>query len=1008
MECFKRYNSIVGWIVFAIAATVYTLTIEPTTSLWDCAEFIATSYKLEVGHPPGAPLFMMISRLFSIFAPSPAQVGMMVNMMSALASAFTILFLFWSITHLARKIYGKVEELSQTQVATVIGAGAIGALAYTFTDTFWFSAIEGEVYALSSLFTAVVFWAILKWEDVADQPHGNRWLILIAYLMGLSIGIHLLNLLAIPALVFAYYFKKYPTTTRWGVIKATVASVVILGFVYYIIVPYTVAFGAFVDRMFVNGFNLPVNSGITFFSLTLFALLGWGVYYTHKHGKVLANTIILCTTVIMIGYASYASVIIRAAANPPMNSNNPNNPYGLLSLLNRDQYGSRPLLKGPAYSSPAIGVKEETMYYLDEDGKYKQGTTISGYEYPSEFEFFFPRMFSTKESHINDYKTWGEVTGRKIKFNDKVITVPTFGENLRYFINYQLNFMYLRYFMWNFVGRQSDVQSTGEITDGNWLSGINSIDQIHLGPQDNLPSEMANNKGRNRYFFLPFLLGLAGLLYQLNRDQKNFTIVVWLFFMLGIALILYFNTTPGEPRERDYVFAGSFYAFSIWIGFGVMCVAEMLSKLVKRESVVTAVAATAICSCVPLILAAQNWDDHDRSHRYVARDIGFNYLESALPNAIIMNYGDNDTFPLWYNQEVEGVRTDIRVMNMSYLGADWYIDQMKIKANESDPVPFTLKKSKYTNRNDFIFVQELFNRPVDIRQAMAFLISDDPRTQASVGSKSVDYLPAKVLALPVNKENVIASGIVKAEDAALIEDTVYINIQKDNLDKGEMMLIDMLAHFDWKRPLYFTQTHTVTPLGLKDYLQFDGYAYRFVPIKTTSSALNTGRVDTEYLYDKLINTFRYGNLKDKRVYADSFVQNNFNASQTRNAFARLANALVMEGDTTRAIAVLDRGMEELPISQIRHSYISTIPVIGAYYAAGAVDKANALLEDYARVLTEYALYYTRFKGYKAELIASTMQDKLALLGELYSIAKMNGQEEQANQIRLVFEQLGVE
>ena len=584
MNQFKKYNLIAGWATFAFAAVVYLMTIEPTASLWDCSEFIATSYKLEVGHPPGAPLFMMISRLFAIFAPSPAHVAMMINSMSALASAATILFLFWSITHLARRSYHKSEEeLTLPQITAIMGAGLVGSIAYTFTDTFWFSAVEGEVYALSSMFTALVFWAILKWENVADEPHANRWLILIAYLTGLAIGVHLLNLLIIPAIVFIYYFRKYPQITKWGIVKALAVSGAILIAALYIIIPGTIELGAFVDRIFVNGFGLPVNSGITFYAFALLAILGWGIWLTHKKGKVLANTIILCVTVILIGYGSYASVIIRSSVNPPMNSNGPTNPYGLLGLLNRDQYGARPLVKGNYYSSPAIAVTEKDTYYLSDDGKeYKKGSTVSGYEYAPGFEFFFPRMYSSKESDIAAYNNWvndgKEIKGRKVPFRDEMVTVPTFAENLKFFFAYQLNFMYWRYFLWNFVGRQSDIQSTGEITDGNWLSGIKAIDQLFVGPQDNIPSEQAANKGRNTYYFLPFLLGIIGLVYQLNRDGKNFTVVMTMFIMTGVAIVVYLNSPPAEPRERDYVYAGSFYAFAIWIGFGVLSVFQATKR----------------------------------------------------------------------------------------------------------------------------------------------------------------------------------------------------------------------------------------------------------------------------------------------------------------------------------------------------------------------------------------------------------------------------------------------
>lgn len=1009
MNYFKKWDIIVGWIAFAISATVCIATTEPTASLWDCAEFISTAFKLEVGHPPGAPLFMMIARLFAIFAPSVQTVALAINIMSCLASAFTILFLFWTITHLGRKIYARNgEELTKFQSWAVIGAGFIGSVAYTFTDTFWFSGVEGEVYALSSMFTALVVWAMLKWEDVADEPHSKRWLVLIAYFMGLSIGVHILNLLTIPALVFIYYFRKTDTITWWGIAKTTAVAFAILGVINGIIIPYSVSVGAWFDRLFVNSFGMPVNSGITFYVLAIFAILGAAIYYTHKRGHSFANFFILCVTVIMLGYTSYASVIIRASANPPMNSNNPNNPYALLSLLNRDQYGSRPLLFGPAYSSPPIEAKYKDTYYLGDNGKYEKSSVITGYEYPAEFEFFFPRMYSSNENHIKDYQGWVDVKGKKIPFQEEVITVPTFGENLQYFFTYQLNFMYWRYFLWNFVGRQSDNQSVGEITDGNWLSGIPFIDAIFLGPQDNLPSEMKANKARNTYFFLPFILGVIGLMYQLNRDKRGFSIVMWLFFMLGIALVLYFNSVPSEPRERDYVYAGSFYAFCIWIGLGVMSVADWLAKKFKVQHVCIAGTAIAICASVPVVLAVQNWDDHDRSHRYTVRDIGWNYLQSTLPNAIVMNYGDNDTFPLWYNQEVEGVREDVRIMNMSYLGGDWYIDEMKTKVNDSEAVPFSLPRNKYVNNNDYVYLQDAFGKPLNIKTAMDFFNSDDPRTKANMGVREVDYIPAKTLLVPVNKENAIASGIVKAEDAHLMVDTLVLEIKKSAVDKSELMLLDLLANFDWKRPLYFTQVYTLSALGLKDYLQFDGYSYRLVPIKTPyTNALSTGRIDTEYLYDKLMKVNRYGNVEDERVYADYFVQNNQSAAQTRNAFARLAKDLVAKGDTVRAIEVLDYGIKRIPFSQIRHSYAQTFPVIEAYYIAGARDKAGAIMDEYSANLREYITYFGTFKGRHAELVANTYNEKVQLLAELYNMSLDFNDMERAQEIKKFFDSIGI-
>ena len=934
MNLFKRWNNLVGWAVFAVAAVVYLLTMEPVSSLWDCSEFIATSYKLEVGHPPGAPLFMMLARLSTLFAfGNPEYVGMAVNAMNSIASAFCILFLFWTITHLARRLVTRDgRELSAANVWAVLGAGAVGALAYTFTDTFWFSAIEGEVYALSSMFTALVVWLMLKWEEEADQPHASRWIVLIAYLMGLSIGVHILNLLTIPALVFIYYFRTTPSVTWRGLVGATLIAGAILLVINGIIIPYTVYVGAMFDLFFVNTLGLPVNSGMVFFALALIGGLGWASWATHKRGKVLWNVVLLSTTMILVGFSSYASVTIRAAANPPMNSNKPDNPHALLSVLNRDQYGDRPLLYGAYYSAPPADYKEKHVYYLDEDGKYKPASIITGYTHAPEFMHLFPRMWNRSKGE-KDYKQWaayrtktdyvrddsGELVrdaqgrplrqevvdfGRKRTFDDgyglQTIVEPTFGENLSYFFNYQLSYMYWRYFLWNFVGRQSDIQpSASTITDGNWLSGIRFIDEAFLGPQDSLPREIAENRGRNTYYFLPFILGLIGLVYQLNRDQRNFSIVMWLFIMTGIALVVYFNSAPSEPRERDYVYAGSFYAFCIWIGFGVLAVRDFVAWLTKRNNVAAAAVATAVCMGVPTILAAQNWDDHDRSGRYMARDIGWNYLMSTLPNSIILNYGDNDTFPLWNNQEVYGVRPDVRIMNTSYLGGEWYIDEMKTRANDAAGVPFSLPKSKYTYNNDWIPVNNRIDRAVEIGQVIDFIRSDDPRTKIALeDGTQTDYIPTKRIALPVNKENALAAGIVAEKDRDLMVDTVYINLRKSALDKSQLMILDMLANFDWKRSIYMTQIYIFQDLGLLDYLQFDGYAYRFVPILTpVDNPWEIGRVDVDYAVPLLRDTFRYGNLADPDVYVDYFLQYNLSASHARDAFARVAKELLRQERT---------------------------------------------------------------------------------------------------------------
>lgn len=1049
MDLFKRWNNLVGWAVFAVAALVYLLTMEPVSSLWDCSEFIATSYKLEVGHPPGAPLFMMLARLATLFAlGNPDYVGVAVNAMNSLASAFCILFLFWTITHLARRLVTRNgRELTAADTWAVLGAGAVGALAYTFTDTFWFSAIEGEVYALSSMFTALVVWLMLKWEEEADRPHASRWIVLIAYLMGLSIGVHILNLLTIPALVFIYYFRTAPAVTWRGLFYATLVAGAILLVINGIIIPYTVYVGAMFDLFFVNTLGLPVNSGMVFFALALICGLGWASWETHKRGKLLWNVVLLSVTMILVGFSSYASVTIRAAANPPMNSNKPDNPHALLSVLNRDQYGDRPLLYGAYYSAPPADYKEKHFYYLDEDGKYKSASVITGYTHAPEFMHLFPRMWDYRKGE-KDYKPWaayrtktdfvrddkGEILyengrpqrrevldfGRKRTYDDgydlRTVVEPTFLENLNYFLNYQLSYMYWRYFLWNFVGRQSDIQpSSSTITDGNWLSGIRFIDEAFLGPQDNLPREIAENRGRNTYYFLPFILGLLGLIYQLNRDQRNFSIVMWLFIMTGIALVVYFNSSPAEPRERDYVYAGSFYAFCIWIGFGVLALRDLFARLFRRSDIAASAAATVVCLGVPAILAAQNWDDHDRSGRYMARDIGWNYLMSTLPNSIILNYGDNDTFPLWNNQEVYGVRPDVRIMNTSYLGGEWYIDEMKTRANDAAGVPFSLPKRKYTYANDWVPVNNRIDRPVEIKQVIDFILSDDPRTKLALedGTRT-DYIPTKRIALPVDKENVLASGIVAEKDRDLIVDTVYINLRKGAVDKSQLMILDMLANFDWKRPIYMTQVYIFQDLGLMDYLQFDGYAYRFVPILTpVQNPWEIGRIDPDYAAPLLRETFRYGNLADPHVYVDHFLQYNLSAARTRDAFARVAKELLRQERPEEAVELLDIGLERLPTSQIRFTDTNTYPYLEAYYAASAMgvpeaaEKGDRLLLEYARTLIEYIEYYLRFDGVRGDMVNGIMEDKLEELGDLYYLASYARRREIIAELNDYYRSLGI-
>ncbi|HAN18905.1 MAG: hypothetical protein A2X13_12085 [Bacteroidetes bacterium GWC2_33_15] len=962
MKNFKLIDQITGWIVFLIASTVYLLTIEPTTSFWDCGEFIATAFKLEVGHPPGAPLFMIIARFFSLFASDVTQVAKMVNTMSALASSFTILFLYWTITHLAKRLVSETSELTTGQTIAIIGSGLVGSLAYTFSDTFWFSAVEGEVYALSSFFTAFVFWAILKWENVANEKYANRWLVLIAYLMGLSIGVHLLNLLAIPAIVFVYYFKKYPVT-RKGVIAALVISLVILGTIMYVIIPGVITFATWFELLFVNGFGLPFNSGAFFYAALLIGLIVWGIYFTHKKKKVVLNTIILGFTVILIGYSSFTMIVIRSLADTPMDENNPETVFNLLHYLNREQYGDRPLVKGQYYSAPVIDSKEPYTY-RQKDGKYIKSYSLNSiYTYDPRFVTIFPRMYSPKQEHIDEYNKWADIKGKKVTVTGyngepEVLVLPSFGENLKYFFKYQIGHMYLRYFMWNFSGRQNDIQSHGEMLNGNWITGIKAIDNTLVGPQDNLPEGLKNHKSRNVYYMLPFLLGLAGFYFQLRRHFNDFIVVFLLFILTGLAIVVYLNQYPLQPRERDYAYAASFYAYAIWIGLGLLSIYNFLKK--KVNAVVSASLATIFCLIfVPGIMAKENWDDHDRSDRYIARDYAANYLNSCAPNAILFTNGDNDTFPLWYAQEVEGIRTDVRVVNLSLLNTDWYIDQMKRKAYNSEPVPFGMNHEQYINGvRDVIYINDRIKDYVDLKKVIDFVADDDKRTKLQVGADEwIDYLPTNKLILPVNKEKVLSTGIVKQKDADLIVPEIPFVLNKQRITKAELMILDLLATNNWERPVYFVSTGGDGDVGLDDYLQLEGFAYKLVPIKTPGKGyLDIGRIDSEIMYNKLMNEFKWGNMNKTGIWMDHTIVRTVSVMRIRNNFNRLAQQLILENKNDSALAVLDRCAELTPHRNIPYD-LFTLDIIESYYRLGANEKADKLVEEFANITEKELNYY---------------------------------------------------
>lgn len=1002
MEKFKIVNRITGWIVFLIAAVTYLLTIEPTTSFWDCGEFIATAFKLEVGHPPGAPLFMIIARFFALFAGGDyTKVAMMVNAMSGLASAFTILFLFWSITHLAKKMFPANKELQNGQLIAIIGSGIVGALAYTFSDTFWFSAVEGEVYALSSLFTAVVFWAILKWENIADEKYSNRWIILIAYLMGLSIGVHLLNLLAIPAIVMIYYFKKFPVT-RNGVIKAVFASILILGSIMYIIIPGVVKVATWFELLFVNGFGLPLKTGLIFYLLLIIGFLVWAIRYTHKKQKVILNTIAVIITVIMIGYSSFAMIVIRSLANPPMDENNPETVFNLLHYLNREQYGARPLFKGQYYNAPITGSETPYTYRL-KDGKYIKSYSLNDIlEYDERFTTVFPRMWSqTNPAHIDEYKKWADIKGRKVTAQGRngepeILYVPTFGENLKFFFTYQLGHMYWRYFMWNFSGRQNHTQSHGELLNGNWITGINFIDEGRIGPQDNLPDNVANEKSRNTYYLLPLLLGMIGFFFHLRRHFNDFIVVLLLFVLTGIAIVVYLNQYPLQPRERDYAYAGSFYAFSIWIGLGVLGVYNFFHK--KLPAIASAGLASTICLlAVPTIMAAENWDDHDRSNRYIARDFASNYLNSCAPNAILFTNGDNDTFPLWYAQEVEGIRTDVRVVNLSLLNTDWYIDQMKRKAYDSDPVPFGLEHEQYLNGlRDVVYINDRINDYAEVGQAIDFVASTDQRTRIQVGQNEwIDYLPTNKFVLKVDSATVVNNGTVKPQDADKIVKEIRFTIKKSRIMKNELMILDLLANNNWERPIYFVSTAGDGNIGLENFLQEEGFAYRLVPISTPSQGyLEVGRIDSDIMYKKLMEEYVWGNMNDPDIYIDYTTDRTTSVIKIRNKFNRLAKQLLVEGKNEKAIEVLDRCMELMPSHNFKYD-LFVLDIIESYYAAGAKDKAAVIIEEFAKT-TQQEINYL-FSIPSKYLASLDYEQRLAFhyMQRLSEMARKNGNVELA-------------
>ena len=1045
MKQYKLVNNLVGWIAFVVAAFTYCSTVEPTASFWDCPEFITTGYKLEVGHPPGAPFFMLVANFFSQFASDPTQVAYWVNIMNALMSAGCILFLFWSITHLVKKLVcPDDEQMNLSKLITIMGSGLVGALAYTWSDTFWFSAVEGEVYAFSSLFTAVVFWLILKWENVANDAHSDRWLILIAYLTGLSIGVHLLNLLCIPAIVLVYYYKKNPNADLKGSLLALAGSALLVAVVLYGIVPGVVKVGGWFELLFVNSFGMPFNTGVIVYIILLAASIIWGVYesyteksrkrmnisflatiamlgipfYGHGFGSIVIglivlgalgaylfakldakwqisartlNTALLCIMMIMVGYSSYALIVIRSAANTPMDQNSPEDIFTLGEYLGREQYGTRPLFYGQTYASkPALKEVDGGCVYdviegapvyqrkekesADEKDSYEVVRHKTEYNYAQ--NMLFPRMYS--EQHAQYYEDWlGGIEGRTVPYDQcgemLMLKIPTQWENIKYFFSYQVNFMYWRYFMWNFAGRQNDIQGYGEIEHGNWITGIPFIDNFLIGNQEFLPSDLKNNKGHNVFFCLPLILGLIGLFWQAYKGEKGiqqFWVVFFLFFMTGLAIVLYLNQTPMQPRERDYAYAGSFYAFAIWIGMGVAGMAHWLEKKIGEKP--AAILATVLGLFVPVQMVSQTWDDHDRSGRYVASEFGQNYLNTLQEegNPIVFTNGDNDTFPLWYNQEVEGNRTDVRVCNLSYLQTDWYIDQMKRDSYDSPAVPIEWSRLEYVQGH---------NEAVAIRPEMMKTIDEFYKQNPTEAAKEFgenpyelknilrhwvrepklgqQIIPTDSVVIKLDKEAIKRSGMM-IPSALNGEIPEYMSISlkgKRMLYKSELMMLEMLANTNWERPIYMAITvGQENHLNLGDNFMQEGLAYRITPFNTTKL---DARLDSEKMYDNLMHKFKFGGIDKDDIYLDETV---LRMAQThRRMFVQVASRLIKEGKNEKALKALDYCQQVIPSKNVAHDYVmsSSKEMAEDYIALGEYAKAEAILDELGNKAVEYITWY---------------------------------------------------
>mgnify|MGYP000450876495 FL=1 len=1033
---FKKWNLILGWLAFLIAFITYSLTVEPTVSFWDAGEYILTSSKLQVGHPPGAPFFQMMGAFFSIFASEPSQIGLMINMMSATASAFTILFMFWSIVLLIKQVVKNNDASSKGQNTAILGAAFVGSLSFAFTDSFWFNAVETEVYAMATLILAVMFYLGLRWQNEMFTPRGNKWLILISFVVGLSFGVHFMGLLTIPAISLIYFFKNYKTVTIKNFILANLAGIAILLFVFKLLAPNILRYFSVLEIFFVNSVGLPFNSGSVIAFILLVGFVFWGLNYTRKKRFIHLNTGLLCITFIVIGFSSWLMLPIRANANVTVNENNPSSARELLAYYNLEQYPKTHLFYGPQFTDQYAGL-DENQPYIDDKPKYEKDEVSGTYvvvndyknglqNYNTEHASFLPRMWSSEHAENYmiyagflefsikpEYKMQNDLRSLVGSFKDSVakgdvdyegyndflkkygryidIQKPSLLQNIYYLFDYQIGYMYWRYFMWNFTGRQDDVQGRFDL-HGNWISGINAVDSYVLGiSQENLPIDVLNNKARNTYYFLPLLLGLIGLFFLFNRDKKLFWTMLVFFLFTGIAIQVYTNVRPFEPRERDYSLVGSFYVFALWIGFGVFAIYEKLSAYSKTKLLAPLVSLVCLIA-VPGILISQNWDDHNRSGRETAHAMAVQYLEACDPNAIIFTIGDNDTFPLWYAQEIEGIRRDVRVVCTSLLNVDWYIDQMKRKAYESDPIPSSLTHDQYKwGTRDYVIKEVVTKDTLYLDQFLGFITNDDPRTKYkhileqqgydTSGQRRQDlnanYLPTEHVRIPVDKKSVLRNGIVKAKDSTLIVPYIDIKIKGSAIYKNRLLMLDIIANNNWERPIYFSggAFGDEDYIWMKDYLQLDGLVYKLVPIKTEvakDNPFDMGRIDPDKMYDMVMN-WDWGNNGDPTMYHD--IETRKNSLTYRGNLARLIETLIQEGDLEKAEEIADLAMAKMPVDLFGF-YTLLEPYIGAYYELKANEKAQNLYAEVSEKYQENLTYYSTLSDYNQSQYIQTIYNDI--------------------------------